>query len=274
MELDNEDGTLSPRARLGRRLRRYRESRGLSLRAVGESVGFPHSYIGRVELGEQLPSESLAQRLDRFFETDGVLTELLELARDSLLPGYSRDAVHREPEAKRIQVFNSSAVPGLLQTEDYMKEVFRRSLPGRSEDDINELAGLRMRRQRILHRKSPPYYWAIMDEAALMRPMGGNGCMTSQLRHVLAMAARPYVTVQVLPFSQGAHPMMGGSLTLHTLRDGGTIAVVESFDSGEPVEAPQRVLELSQKFDLARSLAHSADESLALIRAYLEKVES
>jgi hypothetical protein len=67
--------------------------------------------------------------------------------------------------------------------------------------------------------------------------------------------------------------MLGGSLNLHTLPDGGTLAVVESFESGEPVEAPKKILELTQKFDLARSLALTDDESLDLIRQYLKEYE-
>ncbi|WP_234315725.1 Scr1 family TA system antitoxin-like transcriptional regulator [Streptomyces albus] len=168
MELNSEDAKLTPRVRLGRRLRRLRERRGLSLRQLSELVGgYSHSYLGRVELGEQLPSEALVKTLDEFFDTDGVLAELLELAHDTLIPDYSRKAIDKEPEAERIQVFNSSLIPGLLQTPEYARAAFRRSLLGESEDQISERVAFRVKRQRILERKEPPYYWGIMDEAAL-----------------------------------------------------------------------------------------------------------
>lgn len=274
MELNSEDSKHTPRLRLGRRLRRLRERKGLSLRQLSERVGgYSHSYLGRVELGEQLPSEALATTLDEFFDTDGVLAELLEMAHDTLIPDYSRKAVSKEPEAERIQVFNSSGIPGLLQTPEYTRAAFRRSELRESEAQINERVAVRMKRQRVLDRKEPPYYWGIMDESALKRPIGGPSCMTEQIKHLLQLASRPHVTVQVLPFNRGAHPFLGGSLTLHTLPDGSTVAVVESFDSGEPVESPRRVLELTQKFDTARSLALTDDESIALIRGYLEEYE-
>jgi hypothetical protein len=209
--------------------------------------------------------------LDEFFDADGVLAELLEMAHDTLIPAYSRKAVNKEPEAERIQVFASSLIPGLLQTDKYAKELFRRSLPGDSEDQLNERVAVRMKRKRILERSESPYYWAIMDEAALKRPIGD---MAGQLDHVLQTATRPRITIQVLPFAMGAHSMLGGSLTLHTHRDGGTIAVVESFASGETVESPKRVVELTQLFDLARSLALPEDESLDLIRRYLKEYEN
>lgn len=270
--MNREEGKLTPRVRLGRRLRRLRERRGLSLRQLSERVGgFPHSYLGRVELGEQLPSEALVNALDEFFDTDGVLAELLEMEHDRIVPDYSRRVISREPEAERIQVFNSSAVPALLQTPEYTRAMFRASQLGRSEERINELIDVRVKRQRILDRGGPPYYWGIMDESALRRPIGDSRCMAGQMEHLLQLAARPHVTVQILPFGSGGHPILGGSLTLHTMPDGATIAGIESFGSGEPVESPSRVLVLTQWFDMVRTLALTDEESLDLIRTYLKE---
>ncbi|MFJ9027120.1 DUF5753 domain-containing protein [Streptomyces sp. NPDC102274] len=274
MELNNESDKLTPRLRLGRRVRRLRERRGLSIRQLSEQVGgYSHSYLGRVELGDQLPSEALVRLLDEFFDTDGVLADLLELAHDSLIPDYSRMFISKEPSAERIQVFTSSLIPGLLQTEEYARELFRRSLPNESEDGLNERIAIRMRRQRVFDREEPLPYWAMIDEAALRRPTAPKSNMVEQLRHLMKMAARPRITIQVLPFAKGMHPMLGGGLTLMTLKEGGTIALVESFDSGEAVESTKRVVELTEGFDLARSMALTDDESLDLIRRYLKEYE-
>ncbi|WP_232789042.1 helix-turn-helix domain-containing protein [Streptomyces odonnellii] len=274
VELNNESGQLTPRVRLGRRLRRLRERKQLSLRQLSEHVGgYSHSYLGRVELGDQLPSDALVSALDKFFDTDGVLAELLEMAHESVITSYSRTFVSKEPEAERIQVFTSSLIPGLFQTEDYARELFRRSLPGESEDERNERVIVRMRRKRIFERAEPPRCWAIMDEAALRRPIGDTKSMAGQLSYLLQIASRPHTTVQVLPFVKGAHPMLGGSLTLMTLKDGGTVALVESFKSGEGVDSTKRVIELTEMFDLARSLALTSDESTDLIRGYLKGYE-
>ncbi len=115
MELNNEDESKStPRTVLGRRLRRLRENAGLSLRALADKVGYPHTYIGRVERGEQLPSDALAEDLDTYFETDGLFVELLTMAHDSSIPDYGSAVIEKEGKAARIQVFGSSLVPGLL----------------------------------------------------------------------------------------------------------------------------------------------------------------
>ncbi|MFD8327583.1 helix-turn-helix domain-containing protein [Streptomyces lydicus] len=271
MELNNEDdGRATPRTVLGRRLRRLREAADLSQRALADKVGYPHTYLSRVERGEQLPSQALAQVLDDQFDAQGLFVELLTMAQDTLIANYSREFVSKEGDSIRIQVFTSSVVPGLLQTEEYTRELFRFGLPNEPSNEREARVATRMSRQRIFDQAAPPYYWAIMDEAALKRPMGSKGAMREQLERLLQAAESPRITLQILPFEQGLYAMMGGSLTLLTLKDGATVALVESFDSGDSVDSPQRVVELVQRFDTVRSHALPEHESLDLIRSYLK----
>ncbi|WP_327068648.1 helix-turn-helix domain-containing protein [Kitasatospora sp. NBC_01302] len=273
MELHEDEGKATPRTMLGRRLRRMRNDAGLSLRALAEQVGYPHTYLSRVEHGEQLPSEALVAALDAHFRTNALFADLLEMAQETATPDYHRSFVEGEGLASRIQVFTSSLVPGLLQTEDYARALFRASIPGEPDEQITARVETRMRRKRIFAKDDPPFFWAMMDEAALKRPLGGSKCMREQLRQLLEPRI-PHVTIQVLPFSQGAHPMLGGSLTLLTMEGGTTIGYVESFASGETVELPRKVVELTQMFDLARSKALPEKESLDLIRTYLKEYEN
>ncbi|GHF43838.1 helix-turn-helix domain-containing protein [Streptomyces morookaense] len=271
MELQENEDRSTPRTMLGRRLRRLRESAGLSLRALAERIGYPHTYIGRVERGEQLPSVALAEALDVHFDADELFVELLAMAQDTLIADYSREVVAQERKALRIQVFTSSLIPGLLQTEDYARELFLAGMPGKTPDQISAHVTARMNRQCLFEADDPPYYWAIIDEAALKRPTVNKKFMTAQLDRLLRAADSSLITVQILPFRQALHPMLGGSLTLLTLKDGGTVALVESFDSGEAVDAPKKLVELVQRFDVARSMALPEPESLDLIRDYLEE---
>ncbi|MFF4475466.1 Scr1 family TA system antitoxin-like transcriptional regulator [Streptomyces sp. NPDC001520] len=273
MELHDDEGKATPRTMLGRRLRRLRESSGLSQRALAKEVGYPNTYISRVELGEQLPSEALAHALDAHFGADGLFADLLELAQDASIPDYGRVVVNNQEKATRIQTFASSLIPGLLQTEEYAYALFDASLPGETEEQLREHVETRTRRKRVLSKDNPPFFWAIMDEAALKRPIGGSKCMRDQIAYMLERSEAPHITIQVLPFTQGAHPMLGGTLSLLTLKNGTTTGYVESFASGEPVESQPRILELTQRFDVARSKALPESESLALIHAYLREHE-
>ncbi|MFI0212889.1 helix-turn-helix domain-containing protein [Streptomyces lydicus] len=274
MELNNEDdGRATPRTVLGRRLRRLREAADLSQRALADKVGYPHTYLSRVERGEQLPSQALAEDLDTHSVTDNLFAELLTMAQDASIPDYGRAVVDSEAKATRIQVFESSLIPGLLQTDDYAHALIRTSLPGEPEEGVSDKVAARMRRKRVFEREEPPFYWAIMDEAALSRPIGGVKCMAGQICHLLAMAQSPHTSIQILPFSQGEHPLMAGSLILLTLPNGTTTGYAESFASGESVESPRRVLQLTQRFDIARSMALPESGSLDLIRSYLRGYE-
>lgn len=274
MELHEEDEKLTPRKRLGRSVRRLREGAGLSLRQLSDKVdGYSHSYLGRVELGEQLPSEALVRTLDKFFGTGGTLIELWEMVQESLLLGYSRSIIRRELAAGRIQVFNSSVIPALLRIEEYAREQYRLGMPSLTEDELDARVAILTRRKHVFELENPPFYWAIIDEAALKRPIAGKRCMKAQLLQVLQMAERLRITVQVLPFAQGAHSLPGGSLTMLTLKNGKEIAYIESFNSGEATEAPDRLLILNHLFDIAQSMALSEQDSFELIRRYMKEYE-
>jgi transcriptional regulator with XRE-family HTH domain len=274
MELHDEDtARTTPRTVLGRRLKRLREASGLSLRALADELTYTHTYLSRVERGEQLPSAALAETLDQRFGADGLFAELLELARDASIPGYGRAIINAEEKATRIQIFTSSLIPGWFQTEEYARELFRVSNPGDEEEKISERVEMRMSRKKIITRKEAPLFWAIIDEAALKRPMGSNKCMADQVMALLDAARLPHVTIQVLPFTQRQHPMLGGSLSLLTLQNGSTIGYAESFIHGESMQSPQWILALTQRFDVARAKALPEEETIDLLRSYLKDYE-
>jgi transcriptional regulator with XRE-family HTH domain len=271
MELHEDDAKTTPRALLGRRLRRLRENAELSQRALAERVKYPHTYISRVERGEQLPSEALAQALDDHFHADGLLLELLDMAGEGLIASYSREFVLREKDAIRIQVFTSSIIPGLLQTAEYIRELYQADMAAELVNELDERVAARVKRQRILEGDAPPFYWAVMDEAALKRPTEHKEVMRAQMDHLLRMAEKQHVTLQVLPFDAGLYPMMGGSLTQLTLKDGRKTGLVESFASGFAVDSPKKAVELAQRFDVVLSKALPESASLALIRRYMKE---
>ncbi|WP_244927049.1 helix-turn-helix domain-containing protein [Streptomyces eurocidicus] len=265
-----QDERLTIRQAIGLMIQHLRKRAGLSLRDLAEETRYGHSYINRVELGTQLPSDALMAALDQRFEMGGTLIQLLDTVRGGSVQEYGRTAATREAQAERIQVFTSSTIPALLQIEDYASALLRTARPKAPKGHFDEAVVNRMGRQRVFSREERPPYWAVMDESALKRPVGGKVAMMRQLTHTLKVAEDPDVTIQVLPFERGEYWMLGGSLTLLTAPNGATLAYVESFGSGELVGSPKRVVELSQRFDAVRGLALPECESLELIRKYLE----
>lgn len=276
LEPEEDEKPTSPAQMLAARAKRARKQAELSFRQLADKLGFPHTYLSRVESGEQLPSLALAETMDAFFETDGWFADLLALtlAVSAETPKWGHKVLEAEKRAGRIQTFNSSVVPGLLQIEPYTSALYIESMPGKDAENIALQVAKRAHRRAVLDSAKPPLYWAIMDEAALRRPVGGKAVMAEQIRHILHMIeTKSNVQVQVLPFSRGVHPLLGGSLSLLTLRDGATFAYVESFASGVSVESPADVWELTTLLDIARSKALDSGESLTLFNECLKEYE-
>ncbi|WP_344263631.1 helix-turn-helix transcriptional regulator [Streptomyces sodiiphilus] len=271
LDTNHDDERLTARVLIARQLRKLREEAGLSLRKLGSEIHFQHSYISDVESGRKLPSEEMARALDERFSPTIPFTDLLEVVRDALIADYSRTVVAREAEAIRIEVFGSSVIPGLLQTEAFARELLRAGLPRESSAEIDARVAAHMKRKRILEGKTPPLYWAVLDEVVLMRSVAQKGAAREQLSALLTASEHPHITLQIYPLANGLHSMQGGSLTMLTLRDGQRVGLVESFGSGEPVESPLRLVEYAQLFDMAKLNALSKQDSRKLVSRYLEE---
>jgi transcriptional regulator with XRE-family HTH domain len=211
----------------GLALRRLREDRGLSHEQAGQAIGVPGPEISHLEEGRagfrMRDVVGLCALYGVSDQTDRVT--LLGLARRANIPEWwhpYRDVIPPwferylglEQAASVIRSFEVQFIPGLLQTPEYAQAVLALGFPSAPRHDIGRRAELRMRRQDILHRKQPARLWAVIDEAALRRPVGGGRVLRAQLRHLIAVSDMPHVTIQVAPFRLGGHPAGGGPFTV------------------------------------------------------------
>lgn len=271
MELNDDLDSLTNAEIIRRTLRRLRESNGPSFRKFGEKIGYSYATISAVESGREMMSDTLAELLDQKFDLPFKFSELLEAARKNAIHESARKYVHHEQtDAAKIEVFTSSVIPGLLQIKEYTRALFLALRPWENDEKIATDVAARMKRREILNDNKSPFYWAIIDESAIKRPVGDDACMRDQLAHLIEASNRRGTTVQVLPFSQGGHSMMGGSANLLTRKNGAGIGIVESFKNSEPIESPSSLIQLGQLFDTVRSKALPQKESLDLIRHYLK----
>src|ERR1700678_4330407 len=206
------------RRRLGTELRKLRESNLLKLEEVAAQLGVAASTLSRIETGKA-PTKSayLNQMLEMYGVIDPAQRQVLvDMAReghrkgrwaayDDVLPSGFDIYVGLEAETAAIRGYEISVVHGLLQTPDYARAVMREMFPRHSVEQIERLVDLRMQRQQRFDDDPPIELWAILDEAVVRRPVGGSTVMRAQLEHLLVMAERPGLTVQILPFSCGAH---------------------------------------------------------------------
>jgi transcriptional regulator with XRE-family HTH domain len=218
-----DGGPTVARMLVGAELRRLREAAGVSREQAGYEIRGSDSKISRMELGrvrfkvrdvdDLLTLYGVADRADR-----AVLLEQAERANQpgwwqiyhDVTPTWFQSYLGLESAASIIRTYEVQFVPGLLQTENYARAGVRRHHPAEVERRVE----LRMRRQQVLDRDKPPQLWAVVDEAALRRPIGGRQVMREQIEALVAAARRPRVRLQIIPFEAGGHAAAGGAFTL------------------------------------------------------------
>lgn len=266
------DPTLSPRALYGAELRYQRERAGMTQAELGAPMFVSGSFIGQLESGTRRMQVEYAKRIDDILETDGFFARNFEASQQSRYPEHFADAAEFESLALTIREFAPLLVPGLLQTEGYARAVFRAVHPVAPESLIEGLLSARLDRARIFENPTTPLFWAVLDEAVLRRPVGGAAAMSEQLRHISALARRNRAIVQVLPYSEGAHAALEGSLKLMTFADAPPVAYLQGLSTGQMLDDPHRVERYGLAYDLVRAAAMSPEASLVLIESMAEEL--
>ena len=217
---------------VGAQLRRLRTDLGLSREEAGETIRASEWKIHRLENGQVGFKERDVIDLLRLYEVtdpDDVAAFLL-LIREAntpgwwqhygdVLPRWFRTYVDLESAATLIRTYEGQFIPGLLQTDDYMRAVIGGAQLEESSEEMGRRVRLRMARQTLLTREHPPRLWAVVDEAALRRPVGGPEVMRGQLERLIDASKLPNVTLQVLPFAVGAHSGMPGAFSILRFAD-------------------------------------------------------
>jgi transcriptional regulator with XRE-family HTH domain len=212
---------------VGAQLRRLREASGVTRVEAGEAIRAAEAKIGRMELGRVgLEEQDVANLLALYgirdpHERHALLTLVREANRPGWLQAYSRSVpawfrpyVDLEEAAQVIRTYEVQFVPGLLQTADYARAVIAHGMSQPPAKEVDRRVELRLRRQRILDSPNPTRLWAVIDEAALWRPIGGSDVSRAQLRALLQAARLEHITVQVMPFRVGGHAGEAGSFTI------------------------------------------------------------
>src|SRR6266704_1546867 len=211
---------------VGLQLRRLRVQSGFSREEAGERIRASEWKIYRLENGQVgFKERDLVDLLDLYGVTDpGEVAAVVGMALDAndtgwwhqygdALPQWFRAYVDLEQAATLIRTYEAQLVPGLLQTDDYMRAVMR-AAPDEGPEDTELRVELRLARQALLTRPGAPRLWAVIDETVLRRPVGGAEVMRGQLQRLIDTTKLPNVTLQVLPFGAGAHPAMVGAFSI------------------------------------------------------------
>ncbi|MFI6039806.1 helix-turn-helix domain-containing protein [Streptomyces sp. NPDC051315] len=210
--------------RLGAELRKLRERAGLSSTQAAQLLGVKQNQVSNMEAGRHGVSPDRLRSIACAYDcSDKALIEALAAMTPDrkrgwweeyreILPAALLDMAEVEHHATGFRTAVTVHIPGLFQTTDYAREIFRQDVPEMSPPDIEHRVSFRIKRQAVLYQDSPTPHQAIIHEAALRMKFGGSSVTRAQLQHLLGMSEREHITVQVIPFDAGTFPGSGQSI--------------------------------------------------------------
>jgi transcriptional regulator with XRE-family HTH domain len=273
------------RMALGGRLRRLREASRVTREAAGYVIRGSSSKISRMELGRvSFKERDVADLLTLYGVTEDEEREaFLALVRQAnapgwwheygdVLPGWFEAYVGLEQAASVIRVYEPTLVPGLLQTEDYTRAVMQLRHVQAGGSDVERRVALRMARQEFLTQPGAPDLWVALDEAAVCRPVGSCAVRRVQLQHLIEMAQRPNITLQVVPWQVGGPAAVSGPFTILRFAEPGVPDVVylEHLASACYLEKERDTVGYLALMDGLCVEAKSPDASLRFLRRIIE----
>jgi transcriptional regulator with XRE-family HTH domain len=265
--------------RLAAELRRLRAGAGYSREQVEEQTGVNEGTLYRLETARARPQRrTLIALLDLYHVEAPLRDDLIDIAQSAdgqgwarpyrwHLPGEYAAYISFEAEARVVHNYESLFTPGLLQTEEYGRAMVAGVLPTATTTEIDERVEARSERQKLLDGDDPLEFWAVVDEAAIRRVVGGPAVMRDQLSHVLDMMRRPNVTLQVITFDSGAHPGMPGAFVHMEFRDklDPELVYVDTLAGDIFLETDEDIRRYRDMFDHLRAGALSPADSARLI---------
>lgn len=274
------------RRRLSIELRRLRQATDLSVTEAAKRLDLDPATITRMERNDwKRPNINIIRNmLTLYGVTDEANREaLLALARESRQRGWWADYadVFRsglpdfESGARAIFDYQTILVPGMLQTADYARAIFRGTQVLHDETVIERHIDARLARQAILDREDPPHYWSIIDEAALTKLVGGPEVMGEQLRRICKMAARPNITVQVLLDCAGAHASMMGAFAIldFPTPDDPSMVYIETATDALYLEKVEELHRYRLIYSHIQSVALTPEESVRYLTSLADELK-
>ncbi|MED7929022.1 helix-turn-helix transcriptional regulator [Nonomuraea sp. LP-02] len=256
----------------GEILRKAREAAGLSQAALGELLSCSESLVGLIERGKRRPSKGFTLAAEAALGLNGELYGLLPNTTVMSTPRWFSEWPKAEEKAHTIRTWQPLVIPGLLQTARYARALLTTE-PGVTEQWVDDAVETRLRRQSVFQRVDPPLYWALIDECALLRPVGGKEVMREQLEHLLKMFARPFVSIQIVPLEMGATAGLLGGFAIAQGKDMPDHISLEDAASGSVSAHEDMVRRVSIRYEAIHKWALPISMSQRLIHEAVAKYE-
>jgi transcriptional regulator with XRE-family HTH domain len=263
------------RLQLGQLLRELREKAGRTQEDAAITLECKKPKVSKIETGKATLGPGDARLLIELYDTHGDTADtVLRLAREARkrsplrVPDWAQRFIALESISTSIRTYENELVPGLFQTEDYTRAVIKAAAhPERDTAALERIVAVRADRQARLTDENPPQVYAVINEAVIRRVVGGSRIMHEQLVKLRELTEMPHVTLQILPFSAGAHVAMGSSFRVLQLAEpaGARVIYVEDLMTADYLDGPSQISRYSLVFDRLQIAAPSEAETTALL---------
>ncbi|MGW5642399.1 helix-turn-helix domain-containing protein [Saccharopolyspora sp. NPDC003752] len=274
----------TPRARaLSAALREARLASGVGSRELARQLELSHTQISHWENGHRVPNvETVAMILTVLRVSPRERERILDLARNVAEPNWLTVGMNGIPQqlagvvecersASSIVEWSPMVVPGLLQTSDYTRAV--KEAAGLSQTDVELRVMLNVSRREVLTQRNPVSFHALIGAATLHEPIGPEGVVLDQLRHLVEIADRPNVVVQLMPLRIGWHPGWAGPFVLYEFRDTSPVVHFEHHSSGAFIPTEHDVVEYQKAVTWLSEIAMDEADSIDLIAKTISEME-
>lgn len=245
----------------------FRRANGMSQQRLADEVNLSAAQIASVEQGRRPLGLRLARELDQLLRTSQTLeAAVAEVPQAERYPLFAQDYMEEEPLALSLMSYETVVIPGLLQTEEYVRAVISQVYPPLSPDEMEERVADRLARLKVFDRKPfPPNMTHVIEESILHRPIGGRATLLRQIQHLRTVAELPFVTIQIMATDCEHHAGLAGPMVLLETPAHEHLAYIEGQRVSVLVDDPDEVSLLQQKYGMLRAQALTPEESKRLL---------
>ncbi|QEV21075.1 helix-turn-helix domain-containing protein [Streptomyces alboniger] len=247
-------------------LKSFRKRAGLTQEELANEVGCSSHFLASIEQGRRFPPPGFVDRCEAALDAFGTLRLAAnQLSRKPGLATWFRQWARLEQEAIALYTYECRLIPGLLQTPAYSRTLFVNQLPPLNDEQIEAQLAARLERQRLLTERPNTSYSFILEEHLFLRRMGGHDVTMELIDHVLALARRRNIEVQIMPVERETHAGLDGPMQLLETPENNWFAYGEGQESGQLISDPKVVSMLQMRYAKMRSQALSFEDSVSLL---------
>ncbi|MGW6912238.1 helix-turn-helix domain-containing protein [Kitasatospora sp. NPDC054939] len=256
----------------GDQIKRWRAQSGVTREQLSAAASYDSETVRAMEAGRRKPSLTLLRIADELCGARGMLLGAQDFLKPEKFPSYSREFTQAEAEAIAVHSYEALLIPGLLQTEEYARELISSSYPPLDDETVEVRVAARMQRQERLRRSPTVMFGFVIYEAALRATVGKTALMKRQLHYLMAVGGLRNVAIQVLPLGRAAFGALEGPIVLLETPEHEQLAYVEGQKTGVLYSAPDKVNPLAQRHGMIRMQALGMEESAEFIGKLAEEL--